>query len=194
MTTMVHSQPIPNDMDGGFKDAPFIAGSFTGRRAFRVVRMNNQLHLWGSVYNREWSTTEINTAGCAHYSNGLNTDGKLHQVASMNCTCGFYAYFRETPETRTYRNSVHDGFGVEGAIFGFGRATVGSLGFRCSKARILGLVIPDQTREDEYDTVCEAMEAFNGVRWYGTVDALLRDWPLTTMSQYGIAPPAEGAA
>lgn len=183
---MVHSQHVPNDMDGGFKDTPFIAGSFTGRRAFRVVRMGGTLHLWGSIYSYEWSTHDVNTAGCAYHN---RASAEPHKVASMSCYCGFFAYFQETPETRTYRNSVRDGFGVEGAIFGFGRATVGSLGFRCSKARVLGLVVPDQTKEDEYDMVSEAMETFNGVRWYGTIDALVRDWPLTKAETYGLPHP-----
>lgn len=60
----------------------------------------------------------------------------VHQVAQLNCTCGYYAYFDNGDNPNHCR-----GLDVYGVIEGYGRATVGARGFRCEKAVIKALII-----------------------------------------------------
>lgn len=191
-------EPIPDDTNGGFRDIPFVAAAFTGRRTFRIVDRAGVPQLLSPLRSYEWSTTEVNEAVCDKglgylsmilgAAFGIPTKATIvagpHKTGAKECFCGFYAYASETPETRTYRNSLSNGFGVEGTIFGFGTATAGTLGFRCSKAKVLGLVKPAAC---EYPELLDhAMQKFDGVRWYQTFDELAHDYPLTKVSQYGL--------
>lgn len=53
--------------------------------------------------------------------------------------CGFYAYQRDL-DSNPYLKFA--GLCVEGLILGYGRTVIGTKGFRCSKAKILALVLP----------------------------------------------------
>lgn len=59
-----------------------------------------------------------------------------HPVASLDCSCGFYAFFD------TGDNQYDDGMGIYGLVEGYGVLTVGERGFRASKARIKALIAP----------------------------------------------------
>lgn len=191
----------PYSYSKDFSDgATFVAGALTGRRAFRIARTGSTLHpgvtLTGCVKTDfEWSTTEVNVARCIPYPawEALSS----HQIASINCRCGFWSYLAETPDTLTYRNMFENAIGVEGIIFGFGFTTAGTLGFRCSKARIKALVVPaeDSCTEDQLDLLTDAMAKYadtSGFRWYGTMEAALADFPLSKATKYGIAPKSDG--
>jgi hypothetical protein len=60
-----------------------------------------------------------------------------HQVASLKCGCGFYAYHDDSD------NPYHQPGNVLGIVRGEGVATVGSRGFRCERAEVVALVDPD---------------------------------------------------
>lgn len=59
-----------------------------------------------------------------------------HRVAATDCSCGFYAYYDDDD------NPHHRQGFLYGVIEGYGVMTVGTRGFRCSKAQIKALVIP----------------------------------------------------
>ena len=67
---------------------------------------------------------------------------KPHDVTDPDCTCGFYAY---TSPKALYANSTGGSPEVFGIIKGYGKATMGTKGFRIEKAEIVALTIP-QTR------------------------------------------------
>lgn len=69
----------------------------------------------------------LNTASCCY---GCERPGGLL------CTCGFYAFHGIIP------NSYESPLRIAAVIAGEGRATVGELGFRVEKARIVALVHP----------------------------------------------------
>jgi hypothetical protein len=62
-------------------------------------------------------------------------DEPAHEAAAPDCTCGFYAFWRPEPLP------VFEQYPVVGVIEGYGRTVIGTRGFRCQKARILGLHI-----------------------------------------------------
>ncbi len=68
-----------------------------------------------------------------------------HREAMVGCACGFYAYFNGTNKFSDYDGS-HT---ISGIVEGYGMCTVGSQGFRASKARIVALVIDDPTTPEE---------------------------------------------
>lgn len=90
-----------------------------------------------------------------------------HDVGSLTCTCGFYAYFD------LGHNPHHSASNVLGVIEGYGITTVGSRGFRASKARIRALIGPPRVLDPQYD----------GIPWFPSVDAALTEFPLTPVEQ-----------
>lgn len=64
-----------------------------------------------------------------------------HAVAGAQCTCGFYAYFDVDDDE--YANMAST---VMGIFDGFGRATVGPLGFRVERGHIKAFVNPFSLR------------------------------------------------
>lgn len=74
-----------------------------------------------------------------------------HQVASLSCSCGFYAY------TDREANPYHeDGNNLIGIVRGSGVATVGSRGFRCESAEVVALVDGSMARKTRtaWDRYC----------------------------------------
>lgn len=59
-----------------------------------------------------------------------------HVVGSLGCACGFYAYFDG-------KNDYAQPGRITAIIEGYGTYTIGSRGFRSSKARLVALVLPD---------------------------------------------------
>lgn len=137
---------------------PFAAGSLRGIRAFQMWDGG----LIGPAYPQKWVPGE-NIARCPTGSMNFHmslmtyqwnvTTWKIgrpwgnpepvppevphrpvvgHDVGSMACTCGFYGY-HIGGMTRTPMSTIG------GIIEGYGVCTVGALGFRCSKARIMAL-------------------------------------------------------
>lgn len=62
-----------------------------------------------------------------------------HDLVSLACTCGFYAYFDGSNEYAEDAGTL----GITGIVEGYGKAVVGDRGFRAEKARIVALVAPD---------------------------------------------------
>jgi hypothetical protein len=168
----------------------------------------------------------VNIAGClapesaytprplAGYYNGpayATSTGQLVSVATgyhyrnttpdPTCTCGFYAYWNRT---HCHLRPVEI-FPVTGVIEGYGRVLIGDLGFRCQKARILGLhiihpaeflrptivrflkhleLITDQIITDHRSLTCAQVKTAFGNRYgvplYPSVDELLVAHPLST--------------
>jgi hypothetical protein len=61
---------------------------------------------------------------------------RRHPAPDPECTCGFYAFWRPEPLP------VYEQYPVIGVIEGYGRTVIGDRGFRCEKAKILGLHLP----------------------------------------------------
>lgn len=141
-----------------FSDRPLVAGSLIGTRSFRVDKLGR---LTGVTHREVWRPG-LNEAECLRgqgfsygglimpraftyylgHSNGGSIDitaepeTKKHQVASLDCACGFYAY------TDTDANPHHEDGNVMALVEASGVATVGTRGFRAEKARIVALVAP----------------------------------------------------
>lgn len=89
-----------------------------------------------------------------------------HTIGSLNCSCGYYAYFDRG------HNPHHKQGNILGIVEGFGVMTVGSRGFRCSKARIRALI-------DDGDLASFLDPRYSGIPRFATVDAALAEFPLT---------------
>jgi hypothetical protein len=127
----------------GKTDVPFFTGRLVGLRSFAVTDSG---YLTGVTYKAKWTDGD-NEAKCALYDptfeaeNGTTAPRTVegdepHQVASLNCSCGHYAYFDGND------NEFNHGVNVEGLIEAWGKVTIGEKGFRASQARIAALVVP----------------------------------------------------
>jgi hypothetical protein len=92
-----------------------------------------------------------------------------HQTGTLDCTCGFYAYFDDG------HNPHHDSGNLLGIVEGFGVCTVGSRGFRSSKARLRALV--DTIWSERKLDVVRAN--YPDVPIFPTLAAALSEFPLT---------------
>jgi hypothetical protein len=104
-----------------------------------------------------------------------------HQAATLDCTCGFYAYFDQG------HNPHHEPGNVLGIVEGFGVCTVGTRGFRSSKARIRALI--EEPLLADY---------WSDIRWnypdvptFPTLAAALAEFPLTVPEGTPERPPGE---
>lgn len=139
-----------------FADRPFVAGSLTGVRSFRV---DDHGRLRGPVRPAVFKPGEnvaqcdvirfqlafISIKGGGPFSTQIQDGGlyldteKKHRPGEMDCTCGYYAYFDNGS------NPHHDESEcVYGVIQGYGVTTVGSRGFRAEKAKLLALIDPNK--------------------------------------------------
>lgn len=155
-----------------FADRPFVAGSLIGIRSFGLTAGFLAAPLRAHMI---WGNGE-NLARCAlttrKFQIGLPTGD--HQIAGMGCQCGFYAYFR------VGHNPHHTQGNVLGLIEGYGVATVGSRGFRCSKARIVALIgQPEQ------------FPRYPGIPVFPDVDSAVTEFPLTVPEGTPDTPPQD---
>lgn len=104
-----------------YSGLPFAVGTVTGGRSWTVDTMGRLVGNYGQI----WRPGE-NVAVCPKNCAGVEE----------KCTCGFYAYHAPG-------DSYEDAFGV---IEGYGIVVVGTQGFRCSKARIIGLHVDKDKR------------------------------------------------
>lgn len=124
-------------------DIPFYTGRLVGLRSFAVTSKGE---LTGVTYAGRWHDGD-NEAKCALHDNRFYADfdpekksgithDPNHQVASLGCSCGYYAYFDGND------NEFQHGVNVEGLVEAWGKITIGEKGFRAAKARIVALVVP----------------------------------------------------
>jgi hypothetical protein len=134
---------------GEFSGRPFVAGSLTGIRAFKV---DQDGFLTGVVHEQRW-LPGANDAECRLGEMGrmmVQLNEKMrgsitgcvprgHHLAGLGCQCGFYAYFKG-------RNTYMRGENAAAIVEGYGVCTVGSRGFRAEKARLVALIAPRRNR------------------------------------------------
>lgn len=117
---------------GDLETSGFAVGSVKGVRWWNLgldQDCTELLGAWGP-----WVPGE-NTAAC---------DSGKHRPPAARCGCGFWAYWLMDALPDMVRTlSVP----VLGVVEGFGTTVIGEKGFRCAKARILGLHLPRVTRE-----------------------------------------------
>lgn len=149
-------------------DVPFYTGRLVGLRSFDVTP---QGELTGVTYKGRWKDGE-NQAKCAlhdetfyewegpEYKKKISHD-PTHQVASMGCSCGYYAYFDGND------NEFQHGVNVEAVIEAWGKITIGEKGFRAAKARIVALVIPREVYPSHWLT--KALHRLEcSAKWYAS--------------------------
>lgn len=182
-----------------FSDRPFAIGSLFGIRSFRVA---NDGTLTGVVHQKPWrgganeaictgglqaafASAKVSMAEMSWALEKLSAamsgkvllkkrpkppEPKPHAIGTLGCTCGFYAYF-----DRGHNPHHHEG-NMLGIVEGFGVMTVGSRGFRCSKARIRALIVEDPNQGFD---LAKVMPNYPGVPVFSSVEAALAEFPLT---------------
>jgi len=182
-----------------FADRPFAVGSMFGIRSFRVTSDGT---LTGVVHQGEWHGG-INEGVCnsparmfaavanagvslaqmswAFAKTNADGNGKVllkkrpkdptpppHTIGEMGCTCGYYAYFYNG------YNPHHCQGNALGIIEGFGVMTVGTRGFRCSKARIRALITDLSTAGP-----VRPGPQYDHIPRFTTIEEALAEFPLT---------------
>lgn len=134
-------------LEPALEEVGFAAGVVRGVRAFDVdalgrLRGVTYKHIWTPGENRaecrrgdtEWSRMQLSLSRYMGVADSSESNDGPH---SMNdCKHGFYAYYDGS-------NDYHDKARVSAVIEGYGEAVIGSRGFRCMKARIIALHIPE---------------------------------------------------
>lgn len=107
-----------------------VAGTLFGHRTFSITWGG---YLAGVVFHDCW-LPGLNVARCQRlvWVNDLAT----HDIPSMDCGCGFYAYFH--PCHNKY--STGGAYQVDAIIEAWGNIVAGELGFRAEKAVIKAFV------------------------------------------------------
>lgn len=173
-----------------FSDRPLVAGSLIGTRSFRVDKLGRltgvtHREVWKPGVNTAecrkgmgltWNMGGLITpATLYHYLGGGTVvpdvkakpevepgpDEAPHQVASLGCACGFYAY------TDNEANPHHEDGNVLAVVEASGVATVGTRGFRAEKAEIVAFVAPGRPKVrnlwDRYSEWSDDHFALSGV-------------------------------
>lgn len=180
----------PNLRRSSFDGIPFATGSMVGLRAFSV-NADDPFVLRGVSYRAAFDPG-VNEAIHLSYDDtpvSLEDLEEGHEVAQLNCQCGFWAYYNGN-------NSAAMPKAVAAVVEGFGRVTYGTEGFRASKMRLLGVIREPFMRVVVRGCDCavcsgkiirgpqiEAIAARYGVPLYPNHDAAIAAHPLT-------APPA----
>jgi len=148
-------------------DRPFAAGSLVGSRAW-IIRDSGTL---SGVYHRVPWSAGLNLAECLP-TPGVG-DGP-HELVGIDCECGFYAYHDGSNDYWQDRVGWTD-YRVAGIIEGWGRCVVGLRGFRCEKAEIRALVVP----EDVDDVLMGRIRSrYPDVPWFDTQAEAVAAFPL----------------
>lgn len=144
------------------KEIDLVPGKVTGIRSWDIG-LGNKLLI--GAYGGHWKPGE-NKAKCS--------SGFAHDVPTEACGCGFWAYWTNRPYSQMT---------VVGVIDGYGHTLIGPIGFRCAKARIRALSLPEltkpQTAELKHELFGKAAAEFK-VPLYDTVEEMLEAHPLTS--------------
>lgn len=138
-----------------FSNVEFAAGSMFGRRAFHlgedgILRGPSLPAEYGDGENHAFCLDMGNAFMISlHYALGLidkpppirkseRERQSGHKVAGKWCSCGIYAYYDMNGVTSCEEGTRR----ITAVIEGYGLVTVGSKGFKCSKAKIVAVVRP----------------------------------------------------
>ncbi len=172
----------------GGRDLPLAAGAVHGVRLWHVDMTSAGAVARGAavpveglltgVFGGVWRSGE-NVAVCGGSPGAPPCHGDL--VPAPGCGCGFWAYWA----LRYARRCDYYWRGeVIGVIQGYGRTRIGTRGYRCGKARILGLHVrpedpdgqPPLLRRHELAGV---LSSYYGVPCHPSLDEMLAAHPLT---------------
>lgn len=135
--------------------------------------LSQQLMSMSKVYGYSSSAFPDPTT---HVSIASTPPPEPHRVGSLSCTCGFYAYFDNGP------NTYHAPSNVQGLVEGYGVTTVGTRGFRAEKARIKALIVKPKTR---FGLFARVLANYPDVPVFERKRDALAEFPLTPPSMPG---------
>lgn len=165
-------------MSTDFDGPPLVAGSILGTRHFNLTTTGI---LRGPTSTYHWYPGE-NIAEHVDYWWSMpnffmegNPRDPNHKIAQRNCRCGFYAYY-------DYRNSDYgrSGGNVPAIIEAYGRVSVGPLGFRAEKAKIIAVAVDlsgDRAPWIGEEAVGYLRQRYPEVELHGSAKAMYRDHP-----------------
>jgi hypothetical protein len=152
-----------------------LVGEIVGLRTFRVDESGMLLPLYS---NRAWYDRN-NTATCAPPTG--EPERHDHEVPSADCECGFYAY--GTAQAAAANRSARY---VQAVVSCWGRVVAGTQGIRAEHARIDALWlhpnVPPWVRR-------RVATAYPSARIFTDRDAMLAQFPLSTLACYEPEPP-----
>jgi hypothetical protein len=167
----------PNNWRGPEGEA-FFNNGLIGARWFKVVHgtITGVFHAQEYVDGNNIAVCNTNQLGMPVMLNA-NTFAQSkvadasHKVAGQGCRCGFYAYFKEqnTFLPLPTMDKEVDVEALMGIIEGWGTVTLGPLGFRCSRCRVIALVGPPRIVEQKYRMAAT----------FPTLADAVREFPLT---------------
>lgn len=152
--------PVPTKHE--FEGYEFAPGKVVGQRAFNIGADQRSLR---SVHVSHTWEDGVNHCYCAV----LDKKG----VCTPYHGCGFWAY---------HQGSTYPGGAVQGVIEGWGKVTIGTLGFRAEYAKIVAVHIPgysDKMKEFRRERRSELLRPWKWMSWTGAMIVA------TAVFQYG---------
>lgn len=168
-------------------ELPLALGQLYGLRFWHTRRgAKPDVTLYG-CWLRDWHQG-VNSARCFSAAETAKRQGEKtevshqeHQSPDLGCGCGFWAYWDNAAGSYTEYNGRQ--VDVTGVIRGFGKTIIGSKGFRCEKAEILGLCVNSIFCDKVPGRLKEHVSALSvrySVPVFFSVPELLETFPLTT--------------
>ena len=161
---------------------PLIVGTLFGVRHFDWWPNKKRArgpYLYSPSYDFAWVDGE-NTAQCACYKYSFGYE-QAGSVASKKHSCGFYAYYDDDHYQFGDRNAI-------GVIEAWGTVTVGSRGFRASKAKIVAVAIKDWTMDDWF----MFEKNYPSAELFDDKDEIFKKFPLSVPPPEPPPPPPPG--
>lgn len=165
------ARPVPRGEPGYGENSPdLVPGSVRGYRWWGLAPGGQLLGM-----HAPWTDGE-NTAACLSLrrtGGGYPPAHPPDAVPAKGCHCGFYAFWTVQPQFVTGLPPVL------GVIEGYGRVRSGTKGFRCGKARILAVHVPNAI--DGHGLVRPDVEAmgliYPRVRVYRDLEHMAGEFP-----------------
>jgi hypothetical protein len=183
-----------NGIDGFDEGPALFIGMFQGFRSWHIYRTEQGRRLHSATYDYNW-TPGVNTAQCfrsAFGNTSPNPECLIEQgKVSDGCGHGLWAY-TETAHDYLNPGTMRSPFNANyrttacGVIASFGSTVVGPKGFRSYRARVLALgpVHLPATQETLAKSIQAELADYYRVPAYPTLQALLAQWPLTSIAEF----------
>jgi hypothetical protein len=117
----------------------------------------------------------LNEARCLSNLTGGAPPHREDAVPEDECSCGFWGYWAPQPPYSVGAALLP----VTGVIEGSGKTLIGETGFRCAKARITALHLPDAGLSPDWHAAAEArlQQLYPQARLYRVRAAMEREFP-----------------
>ena len=157
-------------MSRDFSGPPLVAGTILGVRHWSV---NADTFLLAPSFMTRWMNGENRAQHQDAWYDPDYWQHNGHRIAQENCQCGFYAYYDASG------SSYKKEWRAEGIIEGYGLVSVGPLGFRAEKAKIIAVTLPRVYANGKPADMYAVKQVYHHTSFYDTTEEMYAAHPVT---------------